>query len=137
MDPRQQLGILPRSLFLLEQSSHVHLQEPQIDSRLVALKEVAEDITVYNILMTWPCGPGLMECIDDCPPRMVHSMQILYRLFDQDDGIKDLTDTLCQRLVELERLKKNRAKLERQKKKREAGTSERRKRIQETDRPRL
>jgi hypothetical protein len=24
-------------------------REPQIDSRLVALKEVAEDITVYNI----------------------------------------------------------------------------------------
>jgi hypothetical protein len=65
MDPRHQFRILPRSLSL-DQSSHVHPQEPQIDSRLVALKEVAEDITVYNILMTWPCGPGLMECIDDC-----------------------------------------------------------------------
>jgi chromatin segregation and condensation protein Rec8/ScpA/Scc1 (kleisin family) len=43
-----------------------------------------------------------------------------------NDGIKDLTDTLCKRLVELERLKKNRAKLERREKKREVGTSWRR-----------
>jgi chromatin segregation and condensation protein Rec8/ScpA/Scc1 (kleisin family) len=47
-----------------------------------------------------------------------------------NDGIKDLTDTLCQRLVELERLKKNRAKLERQKKKRAKLERREKKRIQ-------
>jgi hypothetical protein len=39
MDPRHHQNPAPFSI--LDQSSHVHLQEPQIDSRLVALKEVA------------------------------------------------------------------------------------------------
>jgi hypothetical protein len=67
----------------------------------VALKEVAEDITVYNILDDLALRAWTYRMYR----RLPHEWYIQCRYFTafstkMNDSIKDLTDTLCQRLVD-------------------------------------